>query len=176
MFDDTEKVIAKYLKTNTPNKQIEWSGNEGDEDARLRRTYVKSLDEQGRFQTAAPVEIGIECEILKPMNNLILGFTLYSEFGYELAYVLHDDKKNEPSETIEPGKYFSKFIIPGNMLANGLYRVEIDLGIHGVKRIIHDTGTLIFTLLNTEGLGRRFPLPKMRGRSGLFRPDWSVSE
>lgn len=172
MIGHTDKIIQTYLTENIDTVKNEWSGKAGDENITITKTFVRSVNEKKEFHTATPIEIGIEGEILKPMSNLILGFTLFSEFGYELAYCLFDDNLPPPSIPTQPGKFIAKFLIPKNTLSSGTYIIEFDLGIHGIKRIIKDEGKLIFNLQNTNGLGRRYSLPNIKGRTSFFRPNW----
>jgi lipopolysaccharide transport system ATP-binding protein len=171
-FGPTHEVIAEYL-LELQSSGSEWSGRAGDEHIVITHTSVKSLDPAGTFHTAAPVEIRIEGEVLRPVRDLILGVTLFSEFGYELAYVLADDKEAAPSPEAQPGPFTKRFVIPANTLASGMYLVELDVGIHRTKRIVKEEGGLSFTLENSEGLGRRFPITNIKGKTSLFRPHWS---
>jgi len=173
VFDgDVSKGIAIYTHDLEATSTTEWKGDEGDDAVRLTHTWVKPVD-GGTFHTATDLEVGVELDIQEPTNNLILGFTLFSEFDYELAYVLHDDREDSNPEELQPGKIIKKFIIPADTLAKGSYRIQFDVGIHMVKAITTTQGTLHFSMDNTEGLGRRFVVPDVRGRAGLFRPDWS---
>lgn len=163
-------AIRMYNSEYMTNPSVEWRGNEGDENVRLLHTQVKSLDCNREFHTAAELEIGVEVEVLKEIEGLVLGFTLFSEFGYELAYVLYDDDRLPPADLIKPGKMTKTFVIPANTLAPGTYRIEFDIGIHTKKRIIHEEGSLMFSLENIKGTGRRFFVSNVRGRGSLFRP------
>jgi lipopolysaccharide transport system ATP-binding protein len=168
---EVSEAIKKYMQEFDVAVSSEWIGNEGDENVRLLHTWVKSLDPDRQIHTAADIEIGIEAEVLNEVNGIILGFTLFSEHGYELAYVLYDDALPPPPESVKPGKLAKTFVIPANTLAQGTYKVEFDVGIHMRHKIISEQGMLKFTLENTIGIGRRFPVPKVRGRTGIFRPE-----
>ncbi len=169
---DVEEAIKLYNQDPSLRSHTSWEGKAGDENITLLKTWAKTLDQSGEFQTTSDIEIGMEAEVHKPVNDLIMGFTLYSEFGYELAYVLYDDRQEPPAKAVLPGRLSKKFVIPANTLAEGSYRVEFDIGIHMTKKIIRSQGELVFEVSNASGLGRRFRVPNMRGRSGLFRPDW----
>lgn len=168
----TSEAIQTYLSELEGELTQEWIGNAGDENVRLHRTWVKSLDEFGLFHTAADILVGIKIIVLKPISGFVLGFTLFSEFGYELARVLYDDREGQPVPIVQPGIIKQTFLIPANTLAMGGYSIEFDVGIHRKKRIVKEEGKLNFELVQTKGLGLRFPTPGGRGRSGLFRPDW----
>lgn len=165
-------VLRDYIHAGDSDEQS-WGGDAGDETVRLNRTWVKSLDPEGIFDTTRDIEIGIEINLLKSVEGLILGFALFSEFEYELAYVLYDDAEKK-SEVQPSGVMQKRFVIPGNTLAQGRYRIEFDVGIHMVKKIIGPDGGLTFSVDNLSGLGSQYLVPKIRGRAGLFRPNWSI--
>ncbi len=167
---DIQEAVRLYTSDPLLSEKTEWKGQAGDENIKLLHTWVQSLFPDKILCTSSDIEIGVQIEVLKPINGLILGFTLYSEYGYELAYVLYDDDEFSAPEEIEPGVMIKKFKIPSNTLAYGTYKIEFDIGIHSVKRIINSEGSLLFTLENTNGIGRRFNTQHVRGRAGIFRP------
>ncbi len=168
---DVREATEFYLSSANLNIVTEWNGNEGDDSVRLLRTWVRSQNDNGVLHTASEIEIGIEVEVLTKITGLILGFFLVSEFGYELAYSLYDDSE-ENVQTVTPGKILARFVIPSNSLAHGLYTVQMDVGIHMIKRIIRDEGKLVFSLENIAGIGRNFNV-RVRGRKSVFRPPWA---
>jgi lipopolysaccharide transport system ATP-binding protein len=165
-------VLKEYLAQTAKDVALEWSGDEGDDHARLRRTWIRSRGAAGELHTAVDIEIGVTIQIVSPIEGLILGFVLYSHHGYELARVLYDDRDSSPPPTIPPGVITKRFVIPKNTLAQGTYRVQFDVGIHMTKRIVRDEGALMFTLPNVAGLGRRFSVGEHRGGGGLIKADW----
>ena len=171
---NVEDCIRLYSEKNFAESQ-EWKGTAGNENAKLTHTWIRSINNDGFLYTTSELEIGIELEVLKPITGLVLGFTLFSQFNYELAYTLFDDMESSLPPTIQPGVLKKTFVIPVNTLAKGTYHVEFDVGIHNMQRIIHNEGALIFTLDNVDGRGRRFMVPDMRGKVGLLRPNWFQS-
>jgi lipopolysaccharide transport system ATP-binding protein len=167
-------IIEAYFNEgkNRCNKEI-WTGNNGNNKIRLYKCHVYPGGNESEYTTSDDLIIEMEGEVLKPTLGLIVGFTLWSEHDYELAYVLHDDKE-EAIKTIEPHAFKKLFKIPAHTLAAGKYRVEFDVGIQFVQRIIHDDCDVFFTLINVDGIGRKFAA-EGRGRTGLFRPDWSAN-
>ena len=165
-----KEVINRY---NSIFHEIstEWNGCEGEENVKLLKTWVKPLKDG--FYTDNPLEVGIQIEVLKKFSDFVLGFHLLSEHDDILAYVVHDDYKNNPEDTITPGFYSKTFTIPSNTLAKGSYYIRIDLGIHNVKKISNGSGDLKFSLINRSNLGCRFPVLDVKGFSGLMRPNWS---
>lgn len=174
MCGPTEPVIRHY--TTSGGDRTEWVGDAGNGKVRLRRTWLRSLDPEGVVHTAADMEVGIEVELMEDIEGLILGFNLDSEFGYPLAYCLHDDRRSDPPGVACKGRIVRRFIIPANTLAAGTYHIHYDVGIHAVERIIDQEGILTFTVENICGIGRRFILGGRRGYTSLLRPVWAVDE
>lgn len=172
----THEGIQSYLRHITASETTEWEGQAGDDQIRLLKTWVKPLDDdrlEGQLHTGTRLQVGIEIDVLKPTTGLVLGFTLLSESGAPLSHVRYDDDLPPPADTIEPGKKTYTFTIPENTLAQGMYYVHFDVGIHLLKQIIREEGSLAFRLNFIEGLGQRFNLVDHRGQHSLFRPLWS---
>jgi len=170
-------IIHEYLNDGSNTTQEKWEGDEGDEQIRINRFEIYPSDKEFGFHTNTDLIVEIEGEVLKSMSGLILGFTLWSQFEYELAYSLYDDNETAADgETIvRPHKFLKKFRIPANTLANGSYKLQLDVGIHYVKRIINDECNISFDLININGIGRKFLLGEGKGRSSFFRPNWALS-
>jgi len=161
--------VRRYITSGGGELVEEWRGVAGNESLTLFHTWVKCASSAGLFDCRDDVEIGIEYRVDKTIPGLVAGFTLFSEYGYELAYVLYDDELPAPPTAVQPGIYVKRFRIPGNSLAQGQYRIEFDIGDHMKKRIINEEGALAFSLSNISGIGKRF-LITGRGKSSLFRP------
>ncbi len=170
-------VVNKYSRSGAISCEGHWIGNYGDENVRLRESWVRSLDADGTFDTSSQIEVGIRIDVRKRVDGLVFGFRLLSQYDYELAYVLHDDAETPPAPIVEPGEITKRFVIPANSLAEGIYTIGISIGIHNLKPIVlfSDHGSLTFELENVRGRGRRFPTRPERGYTSLFRPDWPVN-
>jgi len=174
MIGETDYVIRTYTNDMTKDAGVVWNGDNGDENIKITNVTVKSLGIDGDFYTSAPIEINISGEILKPTRELILGFHLFSEYGYELAYSLYDDHEITLGPTVKPGKFTKRFTIPANTLAQGGYWIEVEVGIHNTKTILkNDKCKTAFRLKKIDGIGQRFPIPERQGLTSLFRPLWS---
>src|SRR5262249_1329569 len=131
-----------------------WVGDCGDENARLKESWVRTLDPDGAFDTASDLEVGIRINVQKRIEGLVLGFRLFSQYDYELAYVLYDDADSSSPPSVQPGEITKRFIIPGNSLAAGIYKIGVSVGIHNHKAIVlyNDQGSLMFELENVRGI------------------------
>jgi lipopolysaccharide transport system ATP-binding protein len=141
----------------------------------LHHTWVRPENPIRGFVTTCSIEIGISITVNKPITGLVVGFRLWSQFGHELAYVLYDDPLPAPADTVQPGPHNMCFRIPPNTLASGFYDIEIDCGLHQIKKFPTSDFDLSFSLDNIDGLGRRYPL-HTRGYSSILRPDWQCKE
>lgn len=166
-------LVANYFNEGkNRTESTVWTGNDGDNNIRLYKCIVFPFDKEKGFLTTTDLIIEIEGEVLKPILGLIMGFTLWSEHNTQLAYVLYDDAE-EAIKTIMPLKFKKVFRIPANTLAAGKYRIEFDVGIQYLKRIIYNSCDIFFTLINKDGMGRKFPV-EGRSRTSMFRPDWTL--
>lgn len=171
---EIEDVLSRYTRDGAENHLTEWKGNEGDDHVRIYRTRVSGDENAAGFYTNKPVVIEVEGEVLKPVYGMIIGFWLYSQFEYQLAYTLFDDHDPDlENKTHEPGKFIKRFIIPANTLAQGEYRVHFDFGIHNQRLIVpYNTCDVEFAVDNIAGYGRKY-LIDQKGFRSLFRPGWS---
>jgi lipopolysaccharide transport system ATP-binding protein len=172
---ETDEAIQYYNNEMIDNAGTVWEGDAGDDEIRITNVTAKSLDGKDKFHTGAPIEISIEGQILKTTKHIILGFHLFSEFGYELAYSLYDDNDDDlAAAVLQPGAFKKSFVIPSDTLSEGSYWIELDVGIHNLKKLLRpDQGRVSFTLENVSGIGRRFSVPRKQGFVGIFRPRWS---
>lgn len=157
------------------NAVQQWSGPLVDEALTLQQTWVRSLAPSALLDCGEAIEFGLRYEVHRPVYGLIVGYQLFSEYGYELIYSLHDDTTTSaPTETL-PGHYETRFTIPANVLAAGSYRVTFDVGVHNVRRIISSPhGDLGFELTNASGIGLAYIVGQSRGYKSILRPNWPV--
>jgi lipopolysaccharide transport system ATP-binding protein len=169
-------VVQKYSSASGVSSTSHWTGDYGDEYARLKESWVRTVDPGGAFDTASDLEVGIRIQVLQPIEGLVLGFRLFSQYEHELAYVLYDDAESSSPPTVFPGEIVKRFIIPGNTLAAGVYKIGVSVGIHNFRAVVlySDQGSLMFELENVRGIGRRYPTAPLRGYTSLFRPNWPV--
>ena len=166
-------IVSKYMQDSTLINGELCEGAFGDENVKIYTTKITSLDSINGFHTNTDLVIEIHGEVLKPIFGFVLGFNLWSQFDYEIAYVLHDDISSEITRTT-PGFFLKKFKIPSNTLAEGKYTIQFDVGIHNIKRIINDECNLSFSLVNINGIGRKYLIGNQRGKSSLIRANWTI--
>lgn len=170
---NVSNIVTSYMQDSSKINGEECTGEFGDDKIVISKTKIIATDQVNGFHTNTDLIVEIHGEALKPIFGLVLGFNLWSQFDYEIAYVLNDDVSCDV--TITPiGKFVKKFKIPANTLAEGNYSLQFDVGIHNVKRIINDECNLSFSLININGIGRKYLIGNQRGKSSLIRADWSI--
>ena len=171
---DIEDALLEYTSDSSESLRSEWKGNEGDENMRVYATRVFCEGEKDTIYSHKDIIIEVEGEIINPLYGLILGFWLYSQFDYQLAYTLFDDTDPDPEvKTQMPGKFVKRFVIPANTLAHGGYRIQFDIALHALKYIVQPyTCDLDFYVDNIAGIGRKYVVDS-KGFKSLFRPAWS---
>ena len=166
-------IVTEYMQDSSIANGEECFGIFGDENVVITKTKISSSDQVNGFHTNTDLIVEVHGEVLQPIFGLVLGFNLWSQFDYEIAYTLHDDVASEVTTT-PTGKFVKKFKIPANTLAEGNYSLQFDVGIHNTKRIINDECDLSFSLVNINGIGRKYLVGNQRGKSSLIRADWSI--
>ena len=169
----TSEAIDDYL-ANVEVPRTEWTGSAGDENLEMVRTWVGNRSGSRTLATADEIEVGVEVVIKKPIEGLILGFNLISEYGGPLAYCLYDDAESSAAPEVKPGPMRCVFRIPPHTLSQGTFNVRMDIGIHQLNRIIGSQGSLMFTVENIDGIATRFVPPHDPTHQSLFRPNWKV--
>jgi lipopolysaccharide transport system ATP-binding protein len=160
----TEAVVEAYLADVGRATCIEWRGNAGGEEFRLRKTRVL-----GRLKTDEPLRIQLFGEILKPLYGFVCAVEVWSSKQQFLAYTVYDDREPPPPAEVAPGPFRWELTIPANTLGEGTYEFRFDLGLHHRKRLVDPTtGALMVSLDSATGLGRRFT----GSWTGVFRPEW----
>jgi lipopolysaccharide transport system ATP-binding protein len=178
MFGPTNEVVQAYLEKISDQK-TEWKGETKTKDVKLLHTWVTSLSENKEYDSGTDIEIGMEIEAEKDIDHAIVGMTLWSEYGYELAFCLWDDTHNKSLPSPLPsGRSIKRFIIPKNTLAHGTYFIEFHVGVDRdiIGRGGARDGDLVFALENLSGIGRQTKQTNGHGVSSLYRPGWGVTE
>ncbi|HEX8376895.1 MAG TPA: polysaccharide ABC transporter ATP-binding protein [Pedobacter sp.] len=168
-------AISAYLGDMQNIERQQWTGDEGNHEFRVYKTVVYSGDKINGFHTNTDIFIEIEGEASRPIMDLVMGFRLWSQYEYEIAYALHDDADNEHIPF--PAQKFKKvFKIPANTLAEGSYRIAFDFGIHNKAKILDSQCDLSFTLVNISGIGRKYLVGASKGFTSLVRTDWALKQ
>src|SRR5262245_14608539 len=127
----SKQVVADYFSNDisTAREQI-WSDPSsapGNERVRIHRAYVhpEDTDSRDRIALETPIRIGFEFWNLIANARLSLSVVLYNQDG---TIVLNTTGLRETKWLRRPapvGRFRSEFRLPGNLLNDGTYRIEL---------------------------------------------------
>lgn len=160
------EVVGDYLAASDDGGTVRWHGDEGDQDVRLFETSVVGAGD-GTYRTDVPLRVRLRYEVRRPLLGLICAVEIFNQFQQRLVYSAVDDGMPPPPTEVPAGQHVWELTVPPNTLAAGSYRIEFDLGVHNVKRIINGPGSLLVRLENVAGVGRRY-----LAHDNLIRPAW----
>lgn len=122
------------------------------------------------FYTDSEIRVYMKVKVAKQISSLVIGFNLYSSWGYPLARTDYNDSQN--LTTLSPGIYELKFVILPYTLSDGGYHIVFDIAERNVKRYTTEKSNLYFTVLpGSSFFGNRF-CEHLNIKSSLFREDW----
>ena len=150
--------------------QREFTSMDGDPNV-LQLLYA-SIDSNhdGMFYTDSEIRVYMKVKVAKQISSLVIGFNLYSSWGYPLARTDYNDSQN--LTTLSPGIYELKFVILPYTLSDGGYHIVFDIAERNVKRYTTEKSNLYFTVLpGSSFFGNRF-CEHLNIKSSLFREDW----
>ncbi len=162
------EVVADYLAAGGGSPAARWAGRDGDDDLALLAAELLGGAGDGAFRTDEPVRVCVAFRVGRPVVGLVCAVEVFNRSGARLVYTACDDAKPPPPPEVPPGTYAWQLTIPANTFAAGVYRVEIDLGIHGVRRATTGAAALALRLENVAGVGRRF-----LAHTDIVRPAWN---
>lgn len=172
-FDQTDQIISQYLRQNV-NSSTEFTWDDinaapGNEKIKIRRACIKPLDNtsQNLMTISTPLSIEFEFWNLEPDSYLNLSVVIYTDTG---IFVFNTAPVFEPIWNGKPfpkGLFRSAFIIPGNLLNDGTYRVEL--------YVVKDSGIVIYKMEDILSFEIKDD-PNMRGAwfgkwQGIIRPN-----
>jgi lipopolysaccharide transport system ATP-binding protein len=161
-----KQVVADYLRNDLPtDTERVWPDLDtapGNEKVRIHRAYVRpeSADCLEQFTLQTPVLVGFEFWNLIPNARLSLSAVLHNQEGVTVLNTapLRDTKwLGQPCPI---GRFRSEFRLPGNLLNDGAYRVEL--------HVIEDLSTSIF---RQEDI-LRFDIQEIAERPGAWYGKW----
>jgi lipopolysaccharide transport system ATP-binding protein len=127
----TKQVIADYLcnEISTERERI-WHDPRsapGNEKVRIHRAYIRpeATDSVGRITLETPVRVGFEFWNLVADARLSLSVVLYNQEGIIVLNTVGTREAKWLRRPAPVGRFRSEFRLPGNLLNDGTYRVEL---------------------------------------------------
>ncbi|MGN6343307.1 MAG: ABC transporter ATP-binding protein [Ginsengibacter sp.] len=118
------------------------------------------------FLSSKDITVEFKYEIKKSVLGLRLGFDLLEKSSdITIFRTFHDDSQNEMS-IIEKGIYVSKVIIAKDLLKEGIYILNVAIGIHNVRWIMYEDCRIELSITNVGGVNKLFS----DNRPGILMP------
>ncbi len=168
-YGNTSAIIEKYL--NIGRGSCFWEGDMVNDELRVTRTYIKSLNEDygDALFLDSELEIGIELFVLTDIKNMVCGFNIFSSFGYPILRSNFNDFSD--SQGLCKGQYLLRFKIPAYFLAVGMYEVKFDIAIPYVKKFFDRTIDISFQMNPRGPIGNKFNMENDIYYNSLVRTD-----
>lgn len=146
-YGDTDTVIEQYTQRTTSDGSHRWvRDTEVDRETPLVPEVFEVVHENGAHT------VRIQATLHEPLEDLTLGYALYTENGELLYWSYQTD--SDPSLTLKQGHNTLTSTIPADLLNNGTYTLELIGGIHG-KKWFFEPGkgnpTIVYTLTRSFG-------------------------
>lgn len=128
-------VISDYLDDAAPFTLLEKTQLEEGIELNQVKVLQNSLQVTQYVGQDVPFDLVIEYTLKQKVSDLLVGFDLISSDG-TLLFRSYDTSEHGLGVR-EPGFYVSTFKMPGNLLHSGFYYMDILVGIHRVKWLVH---------------------------------------
>ncbi len=125
---DVDAAIGAYLRGDGAQEAV-WEGTPAGAPSFAPRRLALTLDDGTPLRGAAPVSsrirVELDAEVADPDPSLVAGLAVFDEAG-ELLFVSHfTDGPERDWPRVEPGMLRLACALPGGLLNEGAYRVEV---------------------------------------------------
>ena len=138
-------TIQLYLQGN--QRQTEYCATPNNEQLQLIKASLISSDGQ-TIHTSSSLTIRMIVAVRSNVSKLIIGFNIYSSYGYPLARTDYNDADRTPNLT--PGIYEFTFNIPSYTFATGEYYIVFDVAEMDVRNFATEKNNLFFSVLSDK--------------------------
>lgn len=145
---DLQDCIQQYHATSA-STGLSWNGDSGDTNVRIKSFRIFTEDNASLFKKGHKGKVEVVFHALKPIPDLVVGYFGFNKFGSNLLHykVAHDD---QAVFSVQPGIYTVVTDIDFSVFSAGIFRLELDVGIHNVRRITTPDIQLQFEVYNDQ--------------------------
>jgi lipopolysaccharide transport system ATP-binding protein len=176
----SQEAVGYYLSSGFSQEgQRTWLKDEIPADAApFRPISIRVLDHRGKvsdtIRSGESNAIEMEYELEKSIIGLRVGIYLITTHG-EVIFTTFDTDREENFErygTRKAGHYFSKCILPKDLLNEGRFVLGVNASSYRIKRYFQDEQALTFSVDGAGAPGQQWPEPRL----GPVRPrfEWSI--
>src|SRR5262249_45821229 len=145
-FEPIEQCVSRYARS-CPIAGLEWQGNVGDEHIRIYRASLRSPSSNiGFYYHNEKTFLDIDCEILQPHPDLILGFNVLNTRNHSIARSRLCDHAEFFHIVTTAGHHRLSFQIDMDLFHPGEYQIKLECSLHNKKRILQDDVMLKFSV------------------------------
>lgn len=157
-----QDCIRQYHTTSAASG-LSWTGDSGDQSVRVKSFSITADDSASIFKKGSKGGIEVTFHLLQPVSDLIIGYLGFNKFGSNLLHY-KIDHNDQAAFNLEPGIYKVATQVDFGLFSAGIYRLELDLGIHNIRRITTPDIHLQFEVYNDQ---KRYGEPE----NNIY-PDW----
>lgn len=133
-----EQCVNRYLRS-CPIAGLQWEGSAGDEHIRVLRSSLRAPShDMGFFYQDDETSLDIECEIMKPHPDLMLGFSVLNSRNQQIARSRLCDRDEHRGLMTKAGHHRLTFHLDLNLFHPGEYQVRLDCSLLNKKKILHE--------------------------------------
>lgn len=160
---DLQDCIQHY-HANSALSGLIWNGNAGDNDVRIKSFSIEADDRSSIFKKGNKGKVSVTFEVLNTVPDLVVGYFGFNKFGTNLFQykVVHED---QAVFGVHPGTYQVTTDIDFSVFSAGVFRLELDIGIHNVRRIATPDIQLQFEVYNEQ---KKYGEPE-----NTIHPNWT---
>ncbi|MEI8203328.1 MAG: ABC transporter ATP-binding protein [Bacteroidota bacterium] len=168
-FSGTISDTILYYQKDT-NNQLIFNEFEGDKNVlQLQFAKVESSDNTV-FYNSSTINISFKVNVIKKISSLVIGFNIYSIFGYPIARADYNDHNNLTS--LEIGVYNFEFQIPKYTFSTGEYKIVFDIAEAKVKCYTTEKSNLTFEIIADESHFGNIFNENIGIKSSIIRENW----
>lgn len=161
-----QECIQKYHDEIVLSSESNWTGEIGNEQIKIFQLSIESQKSLGVFTRGSQGKAKAIIEVQKPATDLVVGFRILNKNGALL--IESKAHQNDQIPLIMPvGRYCFEVDVDFSLFSEGLFRLELDVGIHNVKKISTPDINVSFEVINEH---KRYAEP-----ANIIYPNWNWS-
>lgn len=174
---ETGAIIEEYMTLGgEADRAVTWSERDAPTGRGVRLLGILVKDAQGRTEGAlasdAEFTIEIDYELTEELRGMRVGIGLTNAEGI-LLFVSSDFSANTTNARVWPGRYISRATVPGKLLIEGRYSVEVHFEIPRTEELLRRLGCRFEISEQTHQLWGPMRNPRL---PGVMHPEvhWTI--
>lgn len=145
-FEPIEQCLSRYMRT-CPIAGLDWRGDVGDDHIRIYQTSLRApTSDMGFFYHGEKTYLDVEFEILRPYQDLILGFSVLNSRNHMIARSRLCDHDEHQGLVTSVGHHRLSFQLDLDLFHPGEYHIKLECSLLNKKKILHDDVLLKFAV------------------------------